>query len=75
LRKNTVQAIQAGILLGYEGLVESMLKRIKTELADNQCSTVATGGLSSIIPSLKNQFTDVDPNLTLNGLKLVGEFA
>jgi type III pantothenate kinase len=74
LGKNTVHAIQAGILLGYEGLVSSMLNRIKTELADPNCATIATGGLSSIISPLKNQFTVVDENLTLNGLKLVGDF-
>ncbi|HEY3429362.1 MAG TPA: type III pantothenate kinase [Cyclobacteriaceae bacterium] len=74
LGKNTVQAIQAGILLGYEGLVESMLKRIKKELAEHSCATIATGGLSSIISPLKSQFTDVDQNLTLDGLKLVSNF-
>eukprot|EP01136_Pigoraptor_vietnamica_P043499 Opistho-1_new@18979 len=74
LGKNTVHAIQAGILLGYEGLVASMLNRIKNELADNDCATIATGGLSSIITPLKNQFTEVDENLTLNGLKMVGDF-
>ncbi|MFZ2904933.1 MAG: type III pantothenate kinase [Cyclobacteriaceae bacterium] len=74
LGKNTVHAIQAGILLGYEGLVESMLQRIKDELSDLQCATVATGGLSSIIAPLKNQFTEVDINLTLNGLKLTGDY-
>lgn len=73
LGKNTVHAIQAGILLGYEGLVISMLDRIKKELQDDQCATLATGGLSSIITPLKDQFTEVDPNLTLNGLRLVGE--
>jgi type III pantothenate kinase len=75
LGKNTVHAVQAGILLGYEGLVSSMLSRIKNELSDNQCATIATGGLSSIITPLQNQFTVVDKDLTLNGLKLVGEFA
>ena len=73
LGKNTVHAIQAGILLGYEGLVISMLDRIKKELQDDHCATLATGGLSSIITPLKDQFTEVDPNLTLNGLRLVGE--
>ena len=73
LGKNTVHAIQAGILLGYEGLVISMLDRIKKELKDDQCATLATGGLSSIITPLRDQFTEVDPNLTLNGLRLVGE--
>jgi type III pantothenate kinase len=74
LGKNTVHAIQAGILLGYEGLVSSMLSRIKHELGDDRCSTVATGGLSSIISPLKNHFSVVDEDLTLNGLKLVGDF-
>lgn len=73
LGKNTVHAIQAGILIGYEGLVSSMIKRIKSELGDPQCATVATGGLSSIITSLRDQFTEVDPNLTLNGLRLISE--
>ncbi len=74
LGKNTVHAIQAGILLGYEGLVSAMLQRIKNELADDQCATIATGGLSSIITPLKKQFTEVDQNLTLNGLRIVTEF-
>ncbi|MBX2966537.1 MAG: type III pantothenate kinase [Cyclobacteriaceae bacterium] len=73
LGKNTVQAIQAGILLGYEGLVKSMLERIKIELNDPEISTVATGGLSSIITPSSGTFTRVEPNLTLNGLRLVAE--
>jgi type III pantothenate kinase len=75
LGKNTVHAIQAGILIGYEGLVSSMIKRIKSELNDSTCATVATGGLSAIITSLKDQFTEVDPHLTLNGLRLVSELS
>lgn len=75
LGKNTVHAIQAGILIGYEGLVSSMLKRIKTELNDPKCATVATGGLSSIITSIKDQFTEVDKNLTLDGLRIISELS
>ena len=73
LGKGTVQAIQAGVLIGYEGMVRHMLERIKSELNDPSLSTVATGGLSSIIPSLKEVFSVVDPHLTLNGLKIAGE--
>ncbi|MFN3841164.1 MAG: type III pantothenate kinase [Cyclobacteriaceae bacterium] len=73
LGKNTVHAIQAGILMGYEGLVKSMLQRIKAELHDPEMRTIATGGLSSIITPLKDTFTEIDPNLTLNGLRLIGE--
>lgn len=73
LGKNTVHAIQAGILIGYEGLVTTMLHRIKKDIKDERCVTIATGGLSSIITPLKDQFTEIDPNLTLNGLRMVGE--
>jgi type III pantothenate kinase len=73
LGKNTVHAIQAGILMGYEGLVKAMLERIKAELSDPTIKSVATGGLSSIITPLRGTFTEVDPNLTLDGLRLVGE--
>ncbi|MBL7843415.1 MAG: type III pantothenate kinase [Cyclobacteriaceae bacterium] len=72
LGKNTVHAIQAGILLGYEGLVKSMLERIRAELNDSNLSTVATGGLSSVItPASNGTFTRIEPNLTLEGLRLV----
>lgn len=73
LGKNTVHAIQAGILIGYEGLVSSMIKRIKAELNDPACATIATGGLSSIITSVKDQFSEIDKNLTLDGLRLISE--
>ena len=70
--KNTVHAIQAGILLGYEGLVKSMIRRIEAELGGD-CVAVATGGLSSIIATLEGEFVEIDRSLTLNGLRLIGE--
>ncbi len=70
--KNTVHAIQAGILLGYEGLVKSMIRRIRTELHED-CLAVATGGLSSILDTLRSEFEEIDRNLTLDGLRLIGE--
>lgn len=73
LGKNTVHAIQAGILIGYEGLVTTMIKKIKTELNDPKCAVIATGGLSSIITTIKDQFSEVDKHLTLDGLRLTGE--
>lgn len=73
LGRGTVHAIQAGVLFGYEGMVRHMLDRIQFELNSARMSTVATGGLSSIIPSLKSVFTRVEPTLTLNGLRIVGE--
>jgi type III pantothenate kinase len=73
LGRGTVQAIQAGVLIGYEGMVKHMLERIRTELNQPSINSVATGGLSSIIPSLHNVFTLVDPHLTLQGLKIAAE--
>jgi type III pantothenate kinase len=72
LGKNTVQAIQSGVLISYEGAVSNMLKRIKIELQGN-VSTVATGGLSSVIPSLPSMVDKMEPNLTLDGLRLISE--
>ncbi len=68
--KNTVHAIQAGILLGYEGLVKSMIRRIRAELGGD-CVAVATGGLSSIIDTLEGEFVEIDRGLTLDGLRLI----
>ena len=70
--KNTVHAIQSGILLGYESLVRGMISRIRLEL-DGDCLAVATGGLSSIIETLNGEFIDINRNLTLDGLRIIGE--
>lgn len=74
LGKNTVHAIQAGILFGYEGMVKSMIKRIADELGDPNLASVATGGLASIITPQIGTFTRVEPNLTLDGLRLVADY-
>ncbi len=71
--KNTMHSIQAGILIGYEGLVRSLLKRFRDELGGDAVA-IATGGLSSIIHSLEAEFVEVDPGLTLDGLRIIGEF-
>ncbi|MCZ8022644.1 MAG: type III pantothenate kinase [Cyclobacteriaceae bacterium] len=73
LGKDTTHAIQAGVLIGYEGLVLHMINRIKTELNKPDLPVMATGGLSSILPIVKDTFTDVNPMLTLDGLRLAGE--
>ncbi|QCK15337.1 type III pantothenate kinase [Mangrovivirga cuniculi] len=73
LGKNTVHAIQAGILSGYTGLVEKMVQLIKEELK-TPMNVYATGGLSSILSPLKDSFDIVDVNLTLDGLRLMNHF-
>lgn len=73
LGTSTTHAIQAGVVLGYEGLVRTLVSRIRTELAGD-CIAVATGGLSQRIPSLNDVFTDIVPSLTLEGVRLIGDF-
>lgn len=69
--RNTVQAIQAGVLWGYVGLVRGMLQQIEAEVGP--CRVLATGGLSSILPPLHELFDEVDIHLTLNGLRVISE--
>jgi type III pantothenate kinase len=73
LGKNTITAIQSGIMIGYEGLVRIMVTKIKEEL-NTECLVIATGGLSAKIVSLNDLFHFIEPNLTLNGLRSIGEW-
>ncbi len=68
--KNTVHAIQSGLVMGYVGLVEYLVKKIKEEL-EGDTKVIATGGLSEIMAPLTDQFTAVEPWLTLDGLRLI----
>lgn len=72
LGTSTITAIQSGILVGYQGLVQTMIKSIRHEIGVD-CPAIATGGLSSIITPLSDFFDKVDPHLTLSGLRIVGE--
>lgn len=74
LGQNTMHAIQAGVVMGYEGLIRSLIGRIRAELGGT-CLALATGGLAQAIPSLQNEFVAVIPSLTLDGIRLIGEFA
>ncbi|MEH7126242.1 type III pantothenate kinase [Bacillus sp. JJ1532] len=68
--KNTVSAMQAGILFGYVGQVEGIVKRIK-EQAKESPTVIATGGLAGLIAKESAAIDIVDPFLTLKGLQLI----
>lgn len=70
--RNTLNSIQSGVLYGYEGLVRNLLTHFKKEIG-TPCKVYATGGLSSILKGLQTEFDDVDVNLTLKGLRIIGE--
>jgi type III pantothenate kinase len=70
LGKNTVQAIQAGIVYGYIGMVEHLVRRISQEMAE-EVKVVATGGLCRVVSPHTKIFNVVEPNLTLYGLEAI----
>lgn len=69
IAKNTVTNMQAGIVFGFAGLVEYIVKRIKKELRVGRVITVATGGFSDVIAREIGCIDAVDKLLTLNGLR------
>ncbi|MFZ4426109.1 MAG: type III pantothenate kinase [Saprospiraceae bacterium] len=68
--KNTVHAIQSGVLWGYVGLVRHMLDAIRLEAGPDYIA-VATGGLSAVLHPLHDVFTHINPHLTLDGLRII----
>lgn len=68
--KNTVSAMQAGIVYGYVGQVEGIVKRMMEQSAKKP-TVIATGGLSNLIAQESNIIDIVDPYLTLKGLQLI----
>ncbi len=72
LGKNTIQAIQAGVVVGYTGMIKYMLDQIKSEIGTD-CKTVGTGGLSSVLTALEEDFDYKERMLTMNGLLIIAE--
>ncbi len=70
--KNTVHAMQSGIVYGYVGLVDGIVERLKAEL-DYPCAVIATGGLAPLIAPLSKTIVEVDDILTLVGLRILHE--
>ncbi|MBW8351515.1 type III pantothenate kinase [Bacillus sp. IITD106] len=68
--KNTVAAMQAGILFGFVGQVEGIVKRIM-EKSKQKPTVVATGGLANLIATETKMIDIVDQDLTLKGLQLI----
>ena len=70
--KNTVHYMQSGLILGYAGLVEGMVRRMRAELGA-PCPVIATGGLAELIAGETDAITTVEPYLTLEGIRLIYE--
>ena len=70
--KNTIHALQSGLIFGHISMVEGMIKRLKVELRGNPI-VVATGGFSELVNKNTKVFDYVDLNLTLSGLCCIFE--
>ncbi len=68
--KNTIHSMQSGLIFGFAGLVEGLVKRMRAELG-GQARVVATGGLAELIAAETDAIQVVEPDLTLIGLRLI----
>jgi len=68
--KDTAESIQSGIIFGYAGLVDGIVKRISKEM-DNAPTIIATGGLAPLMANVSECIAHVDTDLTLEGLRLI----
>jgi len=70
--RNTVHAMQSGLLFGYVSMVEGMVARFRVELGDDM-KVIATGGLAEVVAKETKVINVISPWLTLEGLRLIWE--
>lgn len=70
---NTVSSMQSGVVYGYIGLVNYLVEKMKEELGDENTFVVATGGFAKLIAKDSPLIDEVNPLLTLEGLRLIYE--
>ena len=74
--KNTVAALQSGLVLGFAGLVDGLVSRIAAELVaqfGDAPVVVATGGLAPLVADICRSIGEREPDLTVHGLRLAFE--
>jgi len=70
--KDTISSIQAGIIYGYASLVDSLVGKISAEMGTNPI-VAATGGLAQVISAESRTISEILPDLTLEGLRILWE--
>ncbi len=71
--KNTITNLQSGLLYGYVGQVDYLVKKMREELASPQAKVVATGGMARVIATKSDVIDHIDGLLTLKGLRMIYE--
>ena len=70
--RDTDQAMRSGLMYGYLGLMEGVIQRIRAEIG-TEARVIATGGLVETIAEQTNVIDELEPDLTLQGLRLIWE--
>jgi len=70
--RNTVAAMQSGLVIGYVGLVKELVARLKKELGGNP-KVIATGGMAEMLDAWTEVIDVVSPRLTLEGIRIIYE--
>ena len=71
--RNTVSAMQSGIFWGYVGMIEGIVSRIRAEAEFPVMKVIATGGLAPLLAEGTTLIERIDPDITLEGLRLLAE--
>lgn len=71
--KNTINSIQSGVIYGYVGQVDYIVRRMKKEIGNMDAKVIATGGLSKLIASESETIDIVNGLITLEGLRIIYE--
>jgi type III pantothenate kinase len=72
LGRNTTHALQSGVVFGAAAMIDGLIERLETDVGF-PCRVIATGGLAAVVAKHTTKIQEVDPNLTLEGLRILHE--
>ncbi|MBQ4650530.1 MAG: type III pantothenate kinase, partial [Firmicutes bacterium] len=71
LGKNTDTSMRAGVVYGYIGSTEYIIRKMKAEIGRNDIKVYATGGLGRVIYNETDMIDHYDPDLAFKGMKII----
>jgi len=71
--RTTVSSMQSGLFFGYVDMIEGIVRRMRAELGEPQARCIATGGMAETITAETSVVEEVNPDLTLIGLRMIWE--